>query len=139
MSVRDVHRAHYNVGNDVARIDAAGPEALMEHLAFDPFVVAALAMSLLLIVCIGILALMRDPQRESPHLVSLPVWCSAHHCRVDVQFVQHTSTGLTFRSVVRCPLRADGESCSEECAYPPEADSIDRSASEAVRRLYAAR
>jgi hypothetical protein len=88
----------------------------MDLLAIDPYVVMALALSLLLMLCVAIMVVMRDPDWAPPRTISRSVWCPTHRQRAVVDFVERTRTGLTLRSVQHCPLRSGGR-CHEECCY----------------------
>ncbi|HUI25403.1 MAG TPA: hypothetical protein VL403_04895 [Candidatus Kryptonia bacterium] len=88
----------------------------MEHFAvFDPYVALGLGLLGALTICMAILFFMRDTTWVSPTTVSESVYCSTHRRRVVVDFVDRVDTGLRFRSVEHCPLRAADERCNEDC------------------------
>ncbi len=80
---------------------------------------AGLLIIILLIGCFGALVLMRDRGHAAPRVVSHVVWCPRHRRTVAVEFNERVQTGMAFRTVRHCPLRAENERCGEGCVWEP--------------------
>ena len=92
--------------------------------AFDPYLLFALSVGFVLALCVGIIALMRDPYSVPPHPVSRRVWCASKHRSAEVDFVESVVTGMVRKSVERCSLRGTDESCDEACRYETVESSV---------------
>jgi hypothetical protein len=87
--------------------------------AYDPYVVFALSVGVVLVLCAAIMLLMRDPYNVPPHPVSRRVWCEDKHRSADVDFTESVVTGMVHRSVQHCSLLGTHEACSGACCYQP--------------------
>ena len=81
----------------------------------------ALIVVLMLLCFVALLSII-DTRHVPPHVVLRTVHCARYDRRADVVFDERVQTGLTIRTVRRCPLRREGERCGEACAWelPPE-------------------
>ena len=86
-----------------------------QFAVFDPYVALGLGLLSALVTCVATLFFMRDTTWAPPTVVSESVYCSTHGRRIVVDFVDRVQTGLRFRSVEHCPLRAADERCGEDC------------------------
>lgn len=84
---------------------------------YDPYVILSLSMSFLLMVCVIIFILMRDPYAVPPHHVRRTVWCTGRHRSARVDFVEWVETGMVRRSIQGCPLRGAHGSCDGACSH----------------------
>lgn len=88
-------------------------------MTIDPYVAGALSMTLVLLLCLGVMFAMRDRHWAAAHLVRRTLWCDQHRQTATVEFIERTRTGMTVRWVQSCSLGAAGQRCGQQCRYAP--------------------
>ena len=88
-------------------------------MTIDFYVAGALSMALILLLCLGVMFIMRDRQWASAHLVRRTLWCDQHRQAATVEFIERTRTGMTVRWVQSCSRGAAGQRCGQQCRYAP--------------------
>ncbi len=86
-------------------------------MTIDPYVAGALSMMLVLLLCVGVMFIMRDRQWAPAHPVRRTLWCDQHRQTATVEFIERTRTGMTVRWVQSCSLGAAGQRCGQQCRY----------------------
>jgi len=104
---------------------------MSELMSIDIYILAALAMGLILSGCLAVLYVIRDPEWAPPRPLSRSLWCAEHRQIAHVDFIESIRTGMPNRQVQRCSLRAGGVRCSRGCCYMPLSEVASESAASA--------